>query len=143
MLTPTAVGSAVDSTTEVVVAPAAMVPTSPKLGTNAEADPAPKVPANVGLRVKADPLVTMLVRFRMALLTSWYTKGLRETSERRSEHTLAAAAWALGSGGICRHTSVSMTFLKVFATGVPQVMRVRTHCAQAVRLVSMICICAE
>lgn len=69
MLTPTALGSAVESVKLVVVAPAAMVPTAAKLGTKAAAAPAAKVPPKPGLTASCQLLVTMLKRLRMAALT--------------------------------------------------------------------------
>jgi hypothetical protein len=62
MLTPTADGSAVDSTTLVVVAPAAIVPTVPSDGANPIAAPAPNVPASAGDCTSDHDLVTMLKR---------------------------------------------------------------------------------
>ena len=49
-----------DSVTLVVVAPAAMVPTAAKLGTNTQVDPAPNVPAKPGLAASCQDFVTML-----------------------------------------------------------------------------------
>lgn len=98
MFAPTAVGSGVDNVTEVVVAPAAMVPTRPKEGAKTDVEPAPKVPPRPGLTTKDHPFVTMLNLFRTAALTSWYAKGLRDTSERKSEQRDPAAAWAFGAG---------------------------------------------
>ena len=57
----------------------------------------------------------MLYRFSTVLLTNWYTNGLREMSDRKSEHIDVAAAEALGVGATCDHTNRSITFLKVFA----------------------------
>ena len=115
MFRPTAVGSAVLSVNVVVVAPAAMVPTAAKDGTNALVEPAASAGLKPGLAAKDHDLVTMLKRFRIAALMRLYTNGFRDRSERMSAHIEVAAAWALGAGATCTHISRSSTFLKLFA----------------------------
>ena len=71
MFTPTAVGSAVDSVTLVVVAPAAIVPTAPNDGANADVLPAPNVPAVSGVALtNCHAFDTMLNRFSAVLAVS-------------------------------------------------------------------------
>ena len=70
IFTPTAVGSAVDSVTLIVDAPAAMVPTSPSEGTKAEAAPAANVPASAGDWTNDHALLTMLNRFSTVALAN-------------------------------------------------------------------------
>jgi hypothetical protein len=69
MLRPTAVGNAVVNVTLVVVAPDAIVPTTPSEGAKADVEPAPNVPAVKGVATAdCHALVIMLNRYRIALL---------------------------------------------------------------------------
>ena len=71
MLTPTAAGNAVVNVTLVVVAPAAIVPTTPSEGAKAEVEPAPNVPAVKGVATAdCQPLLMMLYLYRIALETN-------------------------------------------------------------------------
>jgi hypothetical protein len=101
--------------TELVVAPAAIVPTKPRLGAKTIVDPAPKTPASAGDCTKFQPFDTMLNLFKTVALIKLYTKGLRLTPERKSLATEVAAALALGAGATCAHINLSITFLNEFA----------------------------
>ena len=108
-------GKAVESVNEVVVAPAAIVPTAANDGTNALVEPPPSAGLKPGLAAKDHDFVTMLKRFRMAAVTKLYAKGLRDRSERMSAHIELPRTWAFGDGATCTHISRSSTFLKLFA----------------------------
>ena len=114
MLTPTAVGRAVDSVTDLVVAPAAIVPTRAKLGTKHDVELAatadtPELVAN------PHAFVTILKRLSTVVEIRLYVKGLRDTSLRRSEHMEVPATCAFGDGATWAHSNLSITFLNVFA----------------------------
>jgi hypothetical protein len=114
MFTPTAVGNAVESVTEVVVAPAAMVPTSEKLGAKHEVELAATADTPE-LTASPHPLDTILKRLSTVVEIRLYANGLRDTSLRRSEHIDVPAALAFGDGATCAHSNLSITFLNVFA----------------------------